>query len=310
MIHECSLSVPAFRRNNEGQKPTLIFDFLGLQPLVNEDIVDMLYGGSQRAYFKKVDKIFRALSEIADLVFFQDGPIADEKEATFIDRGNNHYKLVIAMIDKVNQKIPIIEILRNWELHQIPGNSAGLGVLAKLADEYGTFKVSLTKECDAEIAQFACNNPSTIAIIAEDSDFLIFPGKWRYFSIKHFDFEALTTKEYNRTALRSFLSLNDDQLPILSTMAGNDIVRYNEVSHCHGKKIGNLKHYKDVREKFLGIAQKIKTFDGWHFHGLISFLASFLLHDKSEESKQRIFESIDQYNIVSWKLFKPKDLST
>lgn len=272
---------------------------MGLHTIINGDLVDMYYGQSHRTCFNAVDKLFKALSDIADLVFFQDGPVADQKEKTFIERGNSQYELVIAMIDKVNQKIPIVDIVENWELPQFPGIASGFEFLTTLAAKYGTFKVSVTKECDAEIAQFACNNPSVIAVLAEDSDFLIFPGKWKYFSIKHFDAESLTTIEYNRTALRSFLGLNDQQLAVLSTMAGNDIVRYDEVSHCHGRRIGNLKHYKDARSKFLGMALKIKTFDGWNFHGLISFLASFLLRDISDESKQKIFESIDQYNIVS-----------
>lgn len=299
MIHKGLLIVPAYCRANQGRKPTLVIDIMGLHTILNDDLVDMYYGRSHRACFNAVDQLFKRMSEIADLVFFEDGPVADQKEKTFSERGNSHYELVIAIIDKVNQNIPIVDIVDNWELPQLPGISSGFEFLSTLAAKYGRHIVSVTKECDAEIAQFACRNPSVIAILAEDSDFLIFPGQWKYFSIKHFDPQSLKTKEYNRIALRNFLGLGDQQLAILSTMAGNDIVRYDEVSHCHGKRIGNLKHHKDVRSKFLGMAEKIKTFDGWNFHGMISFLASFLLRAKTDEAKQRIRESIDQYNIVS-----------
>lgn len=256
----------------------------------------MLYGQSHRKCFENIEKLFRRLSEVADLVIFQDGPVEHHKADKFMKRKNERYESGVSVMDKVNRSIPITKIVK--ELEWIgPSIGSGFEFFLILAAKYGRHVVCATKECDSEIAKFACNDSSVIAVIAEDSDFLIFPGKWRYFSTQHLNLERLTTKEYSRTALRSFLNLDDQQLAVFATFAGNDIVKVEEVTHCHGSKIGNSVHHKDPM-KFMKIAEKVRMFEGWKPYGLISYLANFLLRDKSVESHQRIVESINQFDIV------------
>lgn len=290
-----------FLSDKKGEKPTLVIDLFGFMAILKADKLKTLYGGSHRQCFKTIDNLFRRLSEVTDLVFYQDGPVVEQKGDTFIKRRNEQYTAMIEMIDKVNQKIPIKQIVEEWGRKPVPSIRSGYEFLSKLATKYGRHVVSMTKECDAEIAQFACNNPSVIAVIAEDSDFLIFPGNWRYFSTQNINLETLETVEYSRTTLRRFLALNDHQLTILATIGGNDIVKYDEVRHCHGSKIRHFVHFKDpsfVKTKFIKIAEKVQNLDVLSTQGLISLLAYFLLGDQSVSSQQRIIESMDQYNVV------------
>lgn len=152
----------------------------------------------------------------------------------------------------------------------------------------------MNRECDAEIARYACNNDSVIGVIAEDSDFLIFPGNWRYFSTKELTFEnnkELKTREYSRTALREFLRLTGaKQMAIFATIAGNDIVTYKDLEYCHSQ---NHFYSWDVVTKFSNIAKKVRDFEN-----LTNAEISFALLGNKKES-MKIAESIKQYEVVS-----------
>lgn len=189
----------------------------------------------------------------------------------------------------------------------IPTITSGLESIELLAKQYGKRIVTVTKECDAELARYACNNKSVIAVLADDTDFLIFPGKWKYLSIGELNLKNLRTKEFSRTALRQYLGLNDKQLIVFSTIGGNDIVKYDWVQHCHGYKVGNHSRRGDVNAKFVAIANMIKNeVDISNFHRMIYNLADFLLNDTAQESLDLIYESFAQYNIVSTSKRFPK----
>lgn len=204
-------------------------------------------------------------------------------------------------MDRVYQGESIPDIANSPD-YDIPTITSGTDFIRATAKKYGKRIVTVTKECDAELARYACNNPSVIAVLADDTDFLIFPGKWKYLSIAELNLDTLKTKEFSRTALRRYLGLNDKQMIVFSTIGGNDIVKYDQVQHCHGWKIGNNSRRGDANAKFLAIANMIKNqVDTSDFHGMIYNLADFLLHDTSREALDLVYESFAQYNIVSTK---------
>lgn len=129
-------------------------------------------------------------------------------------------------------------------------------IIEETAKKYGKLIKSELKDCDTEIARFACNNPRVLAVLADDTDFLIFPGKWRYFSMRAMDVCTYETMEYSRVALRRHLNLTDDQLIILSSISGNDIVKFEEVRPFHEALIG-FKH-KFCNARFPALADFIR----------------------------------------------------
>lgn len=78
-------------------------------------------------------------------------------------------------------------------------------------------------ECDLEIAEYAASR-QCMAILAQDSDFIIFHSAEYYFSMKHFDFNTMTTLNYDRNKLATYLGLEVYHLPLLATLLGNDII--------------------------------------------------------------------------------------
>ena len=282
-------------RNNPGKKPILVIDLMGVLAILNRDKLDFLYGGYHVKYFEIIDSLFKRLSDNAELVFFEDGPVVDQKYDTWLRRQAERYGKSIKIIDKIKEGVPIATIANIPKL-DLPSIYSGLEIIETLAKKYGSVIVTVTKECDAELAQFASRNPSVIAVLAEDSDFLIFPGKWKYFSIDQIGLTTLTTMEFSRTALRNYLDLRDGvELKLFATIAGNDVIPIDMVRFRHHKDFGGAK----ADEKFPAIAEFILDLDMSDFELMIFHLTKYILHDNSQENMDRIKNSICQYHIVS-----------
>lgn len=130
----------------------------------------------------------------------------------------------------------------------VPRLTTQIDLMEHIARQHGKFIETYTRECDSEIARYAYNNMDVLAVLANDTDFLIFPGHWRYFSLRDIDVQSLDTIEFSRLALRSFLNVNDQQLAILSTLNGNDIIKYDQVKESFHIQLHPFKHrFRDFR---------------------------------------------------------------
>lgn len=267
--------------------------------LLNRDKVEVLYGGRSGKYWQMIDKLFKNLSSVAQLVFFSDGAVVPTKYETWLKRQENRYPQFIRILDLVYAGTPIEEIINSSNDYEIPSLSINSRIIRRLAKSYGTMTVSVTTECDTEIAKYASENPSVLAILSDDTDFLIFSGHWRYFSIRELNLETLKTREFSRTALRRHLELDDFQLAILATIAGNDFIKYEEVRWVHQNNFGH-----QAAVKFPAIATVVRfEISKDNYEDMLYNLARFLLNDTSDSAAERIEESINQYNVVSFSLF-------
>jgi hypothetical protein len=260
--------------------------------LIANNKVDMLYGGRHGKYKKILDNLFQRLSAVAQLVFFMKGPVMlmPDKLDTWRERQLHKHKLWNEVQRQISEEVSIEDIVNTmWELPKFSPHSE---LVQNRAKAYGKVIIALT---DTELVQYACNNPNVIAVLGQDSDFLIFGGDWRYFSAYEINFETLTTMEFSRTALKNHLSLSDQQMIVLSTIAGNNIIRYDEVRHCHQHNFG---HNAEV--KFPAIAEFIRQhIDLENSNSMVAQLAGFLLRDQSLHAMDQIRKSIDLYDIVS-----------
>lgn len=87
---------------------------------------------------------------------------------------------------------------------------------------------SSIRECDLEIAEYAFRN-KCMAILAQDSDFVIFNSANYYWSMKHFNLHRMTTKTYDRNILASILGITTNHLPLLASLLGNDVISYDDL---------------------------------------------------------------------------------
>ncbi|XP_037029703.1 uncharacterized protein LOC119069685 [Bradysia coprophila] len=265
-----------------GERPTLVFDVLSIFAIFRNNKVWTLCGGRHQIFRKEFETFLENLSEFANLVFYEDGPSVKIKELTKTNRRRDRQDLEIEIIKQIDEGTPL------KELTNVPRIKTSLGFLRK----FGKHFIAVTKECDTEIARYASNDSSVLAVLSEDTDFLIFPGPWRYFSIESVNLKDtdLTTIEYSRTALRNYLGLNDKQMIILSTLGGNDIVGRLEVRQFH-RRLGCTRE-----NKFPLLAKYIKGLP-MKFYPLLYTIASEVLRNDLPQTTDRLNESFEQYNI-------------
>lgn len=162
-----------------------------------------------------VEDFFKLLSGVANLVFFSDGTVFNTKYQTWLKRQDQKYQNYEKVLDLIHSNIPIVEVVKILAF-SLPFLTTHNDILKVLAKKYGTLTVAVTAECDTEIARFASLHPSVLAFMADDSDYLIYPGQWRYFSVKALNLKKLSTSEFSRTALRNHLKLNDFQIVVFN----------------------------------------------------------------------------------------------
>lgn len=278
-------------RNHSGQKPILIFDCLSIVQLLSVDKSEVLCAGRHQMYTEVLDCLFSRLSAIAELVFFLDGLIIDSKFATWASRQNRKHKSSINILKMIYNEFPLNDIVLKHASY-IYTNTL-LNVIESSCQKFGRLNYAVKNECDQEIAQFAVCNPRVLAVFSRDTDFLIFPGPWRYFSTRDITLKTLQTIEFDRKVLRRHLNLNNYQMAIFATAAGNDIVRRDELDNFH-KKFG-------FRSKkiLLGIADYVtKNFSKLKdYSHVVEQLSKDLFGNIKSHNLERIKASLNSYAV-------------
>jgi hypothetical protein len=275
--------------------PIIVIDLFGLINLFNRDEKEHLCGGRHQIIQKNVQSFLSRLSAVAELVFFQDGVVQDDKMDTWIQRNNEKYYKYLNVLEKIYEQRPLDEIVRDKK--NLMSTTFHNPMTLKTAKKYGTVIRTITRECDSEIARYAFNNRRVIAVLAEDSDFLIFPGHWKYLSIQSFNLDTFMTKEYNRKALRDYLDLSSKGLSILATLNGNDVLQFERMEEFHKsfRRIGPSNYFK---RRFPALAEYIGSLPG-NKQQMIRQIAHDVFNDVSDEIMKKINDSLEMYNPVS-----------
>ena len=204
-------------------------DLCNFVSFMNRNMSELLCGGRHRQYCEIFNKFFQSLKDAgAELVFFEDGAVQETKNEEWCKRQDSKYKntmVHIKEIDCLERLEKVIQFSENKASPEIPRISTFLYALEICAETLGKLVRSVTVECDLEMAEYATKNDA-LAVLTDDTDFLIFPGNWFHWSVNEINETEMTTKKYDRKKLRMMLTLKDHQMPILATLAGNDIVPY------------------------------------------------------------------------------------
>ena len=209
-------------------------------------------------------------------------------------RQNERYDKSVQIIDQIYQNRSLDDII-SFE-KDLPSITSHLIITEVLAIKYGTLKLSLNRECDAEMAKYACENPRVLAILGDDSDFLIYPGNWLYFSLREMNQDTLQTMKYNRFALRDHLQLNDTELILLSTLNGNDVIKFDDTYRFH-KSLIQQRNNPTLR--FSAIAQFIKDSKILQSRNFYREIAQLIYRSNSQIYVGRVRDSFEFYNVVS-----------
>lgn len=242
---------------------------------------------------------FSCLYMLNSFFLSSEGPVCPAKLPEWIDRQNQESIRSQKVSSLINQERPLEEIIKDVKNISVP--ISHLEIVEYLAKKHGTLKTAIDKECDTEMAQFACQNSRVLAILADDSDFLIFPGHWRYFSLRDLNQKTFETKEYNRKALRDNLDLNDKELVLLSTLNGNDVISFDRDTFYFHKSLIEERH--SALKRFPAIAKYIKEEHLFDSKNLFTEVAKRIFIRKYKMDvkgcTRKVHDSFDFYDIVS-----------
>ncbi|XP_037034443.1 uncharacterized protein LOC119073234 [Bradysia coprophila] len=215
-------------------RAVIVFDVMALLNITLQSNIDVVQGGRHHIVLSKYEDFFRKLKQNhqAELVFFCDGRVQQNKNDIWIERQNEKYAKTIRIFDKIEESNGSLKFINTLKSEDFPGLTTTIHGLVNVCRKHGEFKLAMNVECDTELSRFATLN-NAVAVIADDTDFLIYEGNWKYWSARNLNLVQFTTMEYCRSALRIALGLAPKQLPIFATLAGNDIIRQDHVQPFH-----------------------------------------------------------------------------
>jgi hypothetical protein len=215
---------------------------------------------------------------------------------TWYKRRDASYKEQLQVMDKMYLRDIGVAFIPSLFPYGVPTTATHLDIIEHTARQYGTLIVTITKECDAEIAKYANLNSRVIAILADDTDFLIFAGAWRYFSIKDMKPWTSQTKEYSRVALRRHLELNDDELVLLSTLNGNDVIQFDDAKQNFHRKLLEGQQYWLASVRFPALARFARRNLPTDNHDeLVRVIATRIFMNANAISIAKVEESLNFY---------------
>lgn len=212
----------SFRRN-VGKTPIIVIDFKNLTYCVARKIGDAICGGRHQNILQSWEEILKALKSTgSDLVFFSDLNTTSSKMDAWMDSNDQQFLNYVKFYESIKPTHHFRDIL--YHIGEIKPPNSTFYDMAALAQKYGEIYYSVRRENDFDLAQYATNN-NAVAVISNDTDFLIFEGTWQLWSSDGIVAHSFTVTEFARNRLLQVLNLSRSQMPLFATAKGNDFTK-------------------------------------------------------------------------------------
>lgn len=302
-----------------------MIDFFSVVTLLSPNQEDALCGGRHHQYYKIFNDLFASLTNNgAKIVFFSDLNLQEGKKVEWIDRRNSDYEEEIRLFDELAER-PLSEMVNRNPDDQVWVVSA-TDILNKVASQYGNVHYSTHNECDRELARYATDN-NAMAVFSDDSDFFIFEGGWKLWSVKEMKTRLLITRQFNRDVVFEHFGLERRQLALLATLLGNDFTKAafkDDLNYYHTRLLGSHSdrvikirdHIRDMNmrasndREILSLARKIVLHssdygqvcatiaDSLQFYDL-NFIPTTIEDPFHHELIENQFRSVYQYSVAT-----------
>ena len=189
-----------------------------------------VYGCQYAEHERMIVQLVESLRKTgAEPIFFFDGPVMAQKRNEWFNRKIQLYDDIQDTMTKIWQGEYDNE---NPDCFYFP---AGMNMFERyVLSQICKCKVVVTlEECDEEIAVYAKENSNVVAILSQDSDFVIYNAANYYLSAKHLNLAELTTKAYSSVRLAEKHNLDPYWLPVLATLLGNDLLLKEHLKAFH-----------------------------------------------------------------------------
>lgn len=201
--------------------PTIVIDFKNLTFGVPRRAEVDICGGHPYDLLESWKAILEALATLkCKLIFFGDVITPMWKAEEWMKRQDHILKLNEEFYRKIENKMHLEDILRNTK-----SLNASYYEMWQIAKDYGDLHFSVENDNDLEIAYHARQN-NAIAVISNDSDFLIYEGTWKLWGLEDNQITELTAIEFDKeNLLGPKLDLPRNRMPLFATLAGNDFTK-------------------------------------------------------------------------------------
>lgn len=221
----------AYKRET-GKDPVLVVDgnnCLRSASLCGRNSQDVLLGGQMQEFIKTMKDFVAAFENIGvKVVFFFDGMTPESHRVTRKERKERKVDKVVSIFENLNNNSAVEAEDLNGMLPSLVAATASF--VAKYV--CGCDVHISVSDCDVEIANFA-RKEDCFAILSQDTDFVILQGARHFLTAKELNLETMTTHTYSREGLLKFLGLKPQQLFLLASLLGNDIIPYSTLRNFH-----------------------------------------------------------------------------
>ncbi|XP_069190183.1 constitutive coactivator of peroxisome proliferator-activated receptor gamma-like [Procambarus clarkii] len=220
-----------------GKTPLIVVDGMScMRKLYGK--LNWVCGGQWKGYIDHIKDFYKSLTaHNITLVVFFDGNTPERKRETWTHRRLENLKDVITYFSIVKSN----KELEHGKHFFIPTGLAAFTPLI-FKDLLGCKVYTCLDECDKAVAEYA-KKYGAMGILGQDSDYIIYHTAHYYFSINHLNLETLDTIMYDRNALARILHITVDQLPLLSCLIGNDVIRQEDLLLFHQQSLKMASHH-------------------------------------------------------------------
>lgn len=193
-------------RQDPDNLPLIVVDFMNLIYCVTISKADAICGGRPRNAMQSFKKALNKLRSLGcRLVFFSDLNTPASKAEKWKKRHEYHFKVYTKFYNSITRNKPIEKILNKYRSIKLP--NSGFYDMENLARKYGEFHYSVKRENDQELVRYA-NSHNALAVISNDTDFLIYDGPWRIWYFEKSELMRLIATEYDKNGLLKALEKN------------------------------------------------------------------------------------------------------
>lgn len=220
------------------------------QIVVQRDEVGLICGGRHPNYIFLFRRFLDSLKKTGvNLIFFVPGKKLNDDPSIFIPKRDIDYRKHLTWLDQIDAGIPIRKVL-DQKNRRHPDRRATFAVeynAIKVCRQFGDVYFNYYRH-NQEIAQYANRQKDEVlAIVSNDTDFLVFGGSYQFWSCNDIDLKEMTTTQYCRKTVLGELQLTRQQLELVGALAG---------SHYLPMRVGLLKNfYTNLKHKGDGFAK-------------------------------------------------------
>ncbi|BES93730.1 family with sequence similarity 120B [Nesidiocoris tenuis] len=212
---------------SEGREPVVIVDMMACLRIMYGSL-PWVPGGQTKEFVCEVEKFADRFKRVGiKLVFYIDGSLDEAKEEKWKKNKKSKIDIVQNIFDNMRRRSCGIGV---GHIEVLPQN---LGFTAVRAlRRCGCEVIRSVGDCDLEIARYGCDE-KCLAVLASDSDFIIFPGNWQFWALDDLCLDKMTTMAFDKSQFALNLGIDVRHFPILASLLGNDVIERHHLSTFH-----------------------------------------------------------------------------